>query len=409
MNDQVRELWRNVDFRKMFTSRVVSNFGNGMTPIALAFGVLDLPGGNAGSLSIVTAAHMVPLVLFMVIGGVAADRFGRALLVGGSDLLGSIFVSISALAFLTGYASVPLLAFNAFVFGVLNALWYPAFTGLMPQIVETRLLQSANALVGMGANLALTLGAATAGFLVAAFGSGWAIMIDALSFFIAGCLVFSLRHLDRDAPTDEEKNVGIITQLKDGWVEFSSRRWIVIIVVSFAFFHPAFEGFIGVMAPVRAKEVLNGARDMGFMMAGWGFGGLLGTLAALRIHVKRPLLLAVGVMPTISFWIFSMAVPMPIWFLVLTAVISGIAIDVMYANWLTTLQTYVPEEAMSRVGAYDAFGSMIFAPMGLFVAGPFTKWVGTQTALVVAGTVALVAASVPLLSREVRTLTRADQ
>ena len=409
MNDQVRELWRNVDFRKMFTSRVVSNFGNGMTPIALAFGVLDLPGGNAGSLSIVTAAHMVPLVLFMVIGGVAADRFGRALLVGGTDLLGSIFVSISALAFLTGYASVPLLAFNAFVFGVLNALWYPAFTGLMPQIVETRLLQSANALVGMGANLALTLGAATAGFLVAAFGSGWAIMIDALSFFIAGCLVFSLRHLDRDAPTDEEKNVGIITQLKDGWVEFSSRRWIVIIVVSFAFFHPAFEGFIGVMAPVRAKEVLNGARDMGFMMAGWGFGGLLGTLAALRIHVKRPLLLAVGVMPTISFWIFSMAVPMPIWFLVLTAVISGIAIDVMYANWLTTMQTYVPEEAMSRVGAYDAFGSMIFAPMGLFVAGPFTKWVGTQTALVVAGTVALVAASVPLLSREVRTLTRADQ
>ncbi|CAB4622618.1 unannotated protein [freshwater metagenome] len=409
MNDQVRELWRNVDFRKMFTSRVVSNFGNGMTPIALAFGVLDLPGGNAGSLSIVTAAHMVPLVLFMVIGGVAADRFGRALLVGGTDLLGSIFVSISALAFLTGNASVPLLAFNAFVFGVLNALWYPAFTGLMPQIVETRLLQSANALVGMGANLALTLGAATAGFLVAAFGSGWAIMIDALSFFIAGCLVFSLRHLDRDAPTDEEKNVGIITQLKDGWVEFSSRRWIVIIVVSFAFFHPAFEGFIGVMAPVRAKEVLNGARDMGFMMAGWGFGGLLGTLAALRIHVKRPLLLAVGVMPTISFWIFSMAVPMPIWFLVLTAVISGIAIDVMYANWLTTMQTYVPEEAMSRVGAYDAFGSMIFAPMGLFVAGPFTKWVGTQTALVVAGTVALVAASVPLLSREVRTLTRADQ
>ena len=409
MNDQVRELWRNVDFRKMFTSRVVSNFGNGMTPIALAFGVLDLPGGNAGSLSIVTAAHMVPLVLFMIIGGVAADRFGRALLVGGTDLLGSIFVSISAFAFLTGFASVPLLAFNGFVFGVLNALWYPAFTGLMPQIVETRLLQSANALVGMGANLALTLGAATAGFLVAAFGSGWAIMIDALSFFIAGCLVFSLRHLDRDAPTDEEKNVGIITQLKDGWFEFSSRRWIVIIVISFAFFHPAFEGFIGVMAPVRAKEVLHGARDMGFMMAGWGFGGLLGTIAALRIHVKRPLLLAVGVMPTISLWIFSMAVPMPIWFLVGTAVIGGIAIDVMYANWLTTMQTYVPEEAMSRVGAYDAFGSMIFAPMGLFVAGPFTKWVGTQTALVVAGTIALVAASVPLLSREVRTLARADQ
>ena len=408
MKDHLRELWRNADFRKMFASRVVSNFGNGMTPIALAFGVLELPGGNAGSLSIVTAAHMVPLVLFMVIGGVAADRFGRALLVGGTDLLGSVFVSLSALSFLTHHASIPLLAFNGFVFGVLNALWYPAFTGLMPQIVESRLLQSANALVGMGANLALTIGAATAGVLVAAFGSGWAIMIDALSFFIAGCLVFSLRHLDRDAPSADEKKIGVITQLKDGWVEFSSRRWIVIVVVSFAFFHPAFEGFLGVIAPVRAKEVLHGARDMGFMMAGWGFGGLLGTITAFRLRVKRPLLLAVGVMPTISIWMFAMAVPMPIWFLVGTSVVAGIAIDVMYANWLTTLQTNVPEEAMSRVGAYDAFGSMVFAPMGLFFAGPFTKLVGTRTALIVTGVVAFVAASAPLLSRDVRSLARAD-
>ena len=408
MKDHLRELWRNADFRKMFASRVVSNFGNGMTPIALAFGVLELPGGNAGSLSIVTAAHMVPLVLFMVIGGVAADRFGRALLVGGTDLLGSVFVSLSALSFLTHHASIPLLAFNGFVFGVLNALWYPAFTGLMPQIVESRLLQSANALVGMGANLALTIGAATAGVLVAAFGSGWAIMIDALSFFIAGCLVFSLRHLDRDVPSADEKKIGVITQLKDGWVEFSSRRWIVIVVVSFAFFHPAFEGFLGVIAPVRAKEVLHGARDMGFMMAGWGFGGLLGTITAFRLRVKRPLLLAVGVMPTISIWMFAMAVPMPIWFLVGTSVVAGIAIDVMYANWLTTLQTNVPEEAMSRVGAYDAFGSMVFAPMGLFFAGPFTKLVGTRTALIVTGVVAFVAASAPLLSRDVRSLARAD-
>lgn len=408
MNEQVRELWRNSDFRKMFASRVVSNIGNGMTPIALAFGVLDLPGGNAGSLSIVTAAHMIPLVLFMVIGGVAADRFGRAMLVGATDLIGSAFVAISALSFLTHHASIPLLAFNGFVFGILNALWYPAFTGLMPQIVETRLLQSANALVGMGANLALTIGAALAGVLVVAFGSGWAILIDAISFFIAGCLVFSLRHLDRDAPTEEEKAVGVITQLKDGWTEFSSRRWIVIVVVSFAFFHPAFEGFIGVIAPVRAKEVLHGARDMGFMMAGWGFGGLLGTIAALRLHVKRPLLLAVGVMPSISLWIFAMAVPMPIWFLVITAIIGGIAIDVMYANWLTVLQTHVPEEAMSRVGAYDAFGSLVFAPIGLFVAGPFTRVAGTQTALVVVGCIALVAASVPLLSHEVRTLARVE-
>lgn len=405
---QLAELWKVRDFRVLVTSRIVSNIGNGMAPIALAFGVLDLPGGNAGSLSIVTGVHMVPLVLFMIIGGAVADRFGRARIVGSCDIIGSLFVSISALAFLTGNASIPLLAFNGFIFGVLNAIWYPAFTGLTPQIVRNDLLQSANSLLGLGGNLAFTIGSATAGIVVATVGSGWAIMVDAISFLIAGLLVFSLRHLDRLPRSADEKDHGLWSELRDGWTEFSSRFWIVIVVVSFAFFHPAFEGFIAVIAPVQVKETMGGSRDMGFMLAGWGAGGLLGTLAALRFHVRRPLFLACGVMPVMSLWIFSLAIPAPLWVAVLAAIASGVAMELFYANWLTTMQTHVPEESMSRVGAYDAFGSLVLAPIGLFAAGPFTHAVGTRTALITAGTIALVATLVPLLSRQVRSLERRD-
>ena len=232
--DQLRELWKVRDFRILLSSRIVSNIGNGMAPVALAFGVLDLPGGDASSLSIVTGVHMVPLVLFMIIGGAVADRFGRARLVGSCDLIGSLFVSLSAIEFLTGSATVPLLAFNGFVFGVLNAIWYPAFTGLTPQIVKREHLQSANSILGVGGNLAFTIGSAIAGMVVAAVGSGWAIMADAVSFFIAGLLVFSLRHLDR-APRDKtEQNPGILHDLREGWTEFSSSFRIVINVVAFA-------------------------------------------------------------------------------------------------------------------------------------------------------------------------------
>lgn len=406
--DQIRELWKVRDFRKLLLSRIISNIGNGMAPVALAFGVLDLPGGDAQSLSIVTGVHMVPLVLFMVVGGAVADRFGRARLVGSCDLIGSLFVFVSALSFLTGTASIPLLAFNGFIFGVLNAIWYPAFTGLTPQIVERRHLQSANSLLGVGGNLAFTIGSAVAGILVAAVGSGWAILMDAASFFIAGILVFSLRHLDRLPREADESQHGLWSELKDGWVEFSSRSWIVITVVSFAFFHPAFEGFLAVIAPVQAKESMGGSRDMGFMLAGWGLGGILGTLVALRFRVQRPLMLACGVMPLMSLWMFSLVAPSPLWIAVLAAVIAGVALEVFYANWLTTLQTNIPEGSMSRVGAYDAFGSLVLAPVGLFLAGPFTHAVGAQTALITAGVVTLVATSTPLISREVRTLQRRD-
>lgn len=405
---QFGELWTIRDFRALFFSRVVSNVGNGMAPVALAFGVLDMPNGNAGSLSIVTGAHMVPLVLFMLVGGAVADRFGRARLVGSCDIIGSVFVSISALSFITHHPSIPLLAFNGFVFGILNAIWYPAFTGLTPQVVPKDKLQSANAVIGVGANLAITIGSAVAGIVVASVGAGWAIMVDAASFFIAGCLVFSLRHLDRQPREQDGTNRSLIAEMKEGWTEFSSRSWIVICVVSFAFFHPAFEGFLAVIAPVQVKETMGGSRDMGFMLAGWGIGGLLGTLIVFKYHARRPLLLACGVMPMISVWMFSLVFPAPLIVTIFAAVAAGTAIDVFYANWLTTLQTHVPEESMSRVGAYDAFGSLVLAPVGLFVAGPFVHAVGARPALVTAGIIALIATLIPMLSKQVRTLERRD-
>ena len=406
---ELTDIWKIPNFRRFFFARFVSNIGNGMAPIALAFGVLELPGGDAGSLSVVTTAHMIPLVLFMLVGGVAADRFGRARLVGLTDMIGAVFVSLSALSFFFDFASVPLLAFNGFVFGALNALWYPAFTGLMPQIVPTEKLQSANSSLGVGANLAYTLGASGAGIIVATFGSGWAIMVDAVSFAVAGILVFSMRALDRAAvPEDVNERQSMTTQLREGWVEFSSRQWLVIVVVAYAFFHMAFEGFLGVIAPVQVKEALNGSRDMGIMMAGWGFGSLMGTVAAFRLRPRRALLLAVGVIPVMSLWMFSLAVPLPLWFLVFTAFCAGIALDLFYANWITTLQVHIPAESMSRVGAYDAFGSLAFAPIGLFLAGPLTHAVGPRTALIVAGSIALTAALAPLFSQQVRTLDRGN-
>jgi len=404
MLGEISELWKIQAFRRLLTARVISNLGNGITPIALAFGVLSLPGSSASSLSYVTTAQMIPLVLFMLIGGVAADRFGRSQLVGITDIIGSVFVSISAIAFISGHASIPLLCFNGFVFGLLNALWYPAFSGIMPLIVPTHLLQAGNSALGVGANLGFTLGASIAGVLVSSSGSGWALLVDAATFLVAGILVLRMR-LPKNVVA-EGRSPSVIAQLREGWVEFSSRRWLVVIVSSFAFYHLAFEGFLGVLAPVQTKEALRGAKDMGYMMFAFGVGAVGGTVLALRLRPRRPLLLAVGVTPIAALWMFALAVPMPLYVLCAAACATGVAIDLMYANWMTTIQTHVPQEALSRVGSYDAFGSLAFAPVGLFLAGPFTHLVGASTALVVAGSIVVIASTVPLLVKDVRHLER---
>jgi MFS family permease len=168
----------------------------------------------------------------------------------------------------------------------------------------------------------------------------------------------------------------------------------------------AFEAFIAVLAPVHMKDEFDGARAMGTMMFGFGLGSILGTGLAFRFKPRRPLLIAVGVMPMGAAWILATGFSAPLWTLFLAAAGTGVAIDVMYANWMTTLQTNVPEEALSRVGSYDAFGSLAFAPVGLLVAGPMVHALGSRASIFIMGSIALIAVLTPLLSSEVRGLQR---
>lgn len=412
VRNEIRELGRNTRFRRLVAARVVSNLGNGLTPIALAFGVLELDGADAGSLSLVTTAQMVPLVAFLLLGGVVADRFGRSQMVGITDMVASALFLLSGLSFVFDFASIPLLCVNGFVIGILNALWYPAFSGLMPEVVPTEQLQSANSIVGLGANLSFTLGASAAGVMVSTVGPGWAIIVDAITFFVAGILVFGLR-LPEESPIPHradfgDKRLTIVAQLKEGWVEFSSRRWIVVVVCSFSFYVMAWEGFLGVLAPVQSKDELGGAGDMSLMMLGFGSGAIVGTLVALRVRPKHPMRLAVMVMPTLALWMFALAVPLPLWMLFLAAFLTGIEFDLFYALWITSLQTHVPDEALSRVGSYDAFGSTLFAPLGLFLAGPLAHWVGVRPTMIGAGVIVVVVSLVALSSKSVRSLERLD-
>jgi predicted MFS family arabinose efflux permease len=274
----------------------------------------------------------------------------------------------------------------------------------MPLIVPTPRLQSANAAVGIGSNVGFILGASVAGVIVGSAGAGWAILVDAFTFMVAGILVYGLRLPRPDS--NPEGTSSMATQLREGWHEFASRRWLVTVTGCFVFLQMSLEGFLGVMAPVQTKEALHGARDMGVMMSGFGVGALAGTVMAMKLRPRRPLLLAIGVMPAIGVWMFALSFPAPLWVLVLAAMAAGAALDLMYAFWTTTIQSNVPDDVLSRVNSYDAFGALVFAPIGLLLAGPFTRAVGASTALVVAGSIALVAALAPLLSSDVRRLER---
>lgn len=405
MFDDLRRLWSNPRYRLLFLARLVSNIGNGMTPIALAFGVLSLPGADATDLSYVTTSQMVPVVIFLLVGGVLADRVGRARLVGGTDIVGSVVVATNGILFITHEASVLLLCITGAIFGVLVALWYPAFSGLMPEVVPPDQLQPANSLVGFASNIGFTIGASTAGVIVSTVGSGWAILVDALTFFVAGVLVWQLRTERPTQAAASESGETIWSQMRDGWFEFRSRTWLVVIVGTFTLTNMCFEGFLGVLAPLQMKEEFGGARDMGWMMFAWGAGSIAGVIVSMRVRVRHPLRLAMTAVPFIGVWMLVTAVAAPLPIVMFSAFLAGVALDLFFVMWMTTFQRHVPEESLSRVGSFDAFGSTVFAPVGLFLAGPTATWIGTEPTLVVAGVVTISACLGALGSRSVRDLT----
>ena len=395
-----RVLLANVQFRRLFFARTISNIGNGVAPIAIAFGVLSLPGATPTSLSIVLAAQAIPLVLVLPVGGVVADRLGRAKVIAITDLILSAFVMLTAALFLTGTATVPLLALIGAISGCLNALWWPAMSGLVPEVVDDEHLQPANAFVSVASNAGLIAGNAIGGVLVALIGSGWAIAVDSVSFIIAGLLVFSMR----DVSSRHSSGESTFADLAHGWRVFWSYRWVVVIVGAFSFVIMVWRGAEEVMGPVLAREVYGGAAGWAFIMVFQSVGLLLGAVVASKLRVRRPLVVGMVAMLTLPLWLATLAFELPIGWVALGSFACGVSLELLAVWWFTAMQTNIPRDALSRVSAYDAMGSLMFGPIGLAISGPLIVSVGANEAFLIAAAVATAAILGSLLFRSVRQL-----
>jgi len=400
MRRELQDLHSHSGFTALATSRFISNVGNGISPVALAFGVLALPGATGKDLSFVMAARMFPMIALMLFGGVVGDRYKRNRIVGGADIIGSGFAAISAISLIVNHSSVFLLALMGALFGILNALWWPAMSGVLPEVLPKEKLQHGNAVIALTTNIGYVVGALLGGVLVTAFGSGWALLVDAISFLIAGIIVWNL-----DLPKIVRENVNNVFQdLKSGWHEFISRSWVVAVVVAFAVVNLAYESLLQILGPLNFSKLDDGPQFWSFNLAALTAGMLLGSIISLKVHFSRPLLFAMLIISATAIWDFSLALSAPLWISLLCAFLAGIAVDIFMVVWNTSLQSHIPEESYSRVVAYDALGSYGLSPIGIAAAGPLAELFGVSTMLFMTGALTLTAALATLTVKSVREL-----
>jgi MFS family permease len=391
--------------KRLFIARFISNFGNGMGPIALAFGILALPNGSANMLGLVLGTTTVVFLIMAPFGGVIADKYGRARMVGLTDMAAGLVLLIQVAYFATGDVPLAVLLITNGFFGLMWGIFWPAFSGLMPAVLPEAGLQKGNALNAFMTNAGVILGAAAAGLLIDVFGVAFTLAIDAASFFISGLMIFTFRHL---TPRAQHTENTMLDDLLHGWKVFLSFRWIVIIVGAFSFIVMCWAAAENVLGPLIALEHFNGPKSWSFVITAESAGLIVGSIIAIKVKPKYPLRFLMLSSFTITFYIWSLAKPQSLLMIAFGAFLFGITLDLWGTLWSTALQRKVPRDSLSRVSSFDAMGSMMFRPIGLAISAPLSTLLGIENFLQILAAITVVAIIVPLLDPQVRNMSYED-
>ncbi len=398
---QTREVLAHKYVKRLFLARFISNYGNGMGPIALAFGILGLPNGSANLLGLVLGTTTVLFLIMAPFGGVIADKYGRARMVGLTDMAAGLVLIVQAGYFTTGNVPIAVLLIVNGTFGILWGIFWPAFSGVIPAVLPEAGLQKGNALNQLLTNSGMIFGAASAGIFIDIFGVATTLAIDAASFFISGLLIYTFRHLTPRVTGTENS---MLTDLRYGWGVFLSFKWIVNLVFAWSFIVMCWAAAENILGPLIALEHFNGAKSWSFVITAESIGLIVGSFIAIKIKVKYPLRFLQLTSFSVTFYIFALAKPQSLLVIAFGAFLFGITLDLWGTLWNTALQRKVPRDVLSRVSSFDAMGSMMFRPIGLAIAGPLSSLFGITNFIYILAALSVVAVAAPLFSAEVRNM-----
>ncbi|MER7411311.1 MULTISPECIES: MFS transporter [Streptomyces] len=372
------EVLREANFRIFFAGYTTSMLGTSMATVALSFAVLEATG-SLSDLSFVMAARIVPMVVFLLGGGILGDRLPRRMIMLCSDWLRALTQGSLAVLLMTGSAQLWQLLLLAALGGVGEAFFKPSFDGLVPHVVSAPRLPDANTMLGLGNSVASVAGPALAGLLVTLVSPATVLLVDAGTYALCALFLMRLRVPESRAASTP----GLLTELRAGWGLFTGHRWLWIVTLQFTMFNFVVWAPYLVLGPAAADATYTGASSWGTIVSVYGAGSILGALFLLGRRPNRPLLITTLVTVLWAAPSAALAAQAPLVVVCAGALSAGVANSVFNALWMTTIQQHVPQDALSRVMSYVSFGAYSIGPLGLALAGPVAEHTSISAVLAV--------------------------
>jgi hypothetical protein len=380
------------DFRLLWIGSTVSFIGDGIYVVAMALQVLEL-SNRAGTLAYVGIAWATPQVVLSLVSGALSDRIDRRRMMIAGDLIRLVAMSAIGLLSIFGILNIPVLVALVVVFGVGQASFGPSFSAITPSIVPAHLLVEANGLGQFVRPVALLMiGPLFGGLLVAAFGPGWAFIIDGATFAWSAVMIFAMT-VRTSTRTGASVNA-VWQEMKEGLRYVLGNRWLAVAMFGATISLFVVWGPWETLVPFIVKNdlVADPADEGLFLGLVFGAGGVGALLAGLVMGQRstlprKPILVlyaswALGMFMTAGFGIVT-----EVWQAMIVSFVAEGSIGVLLVIWFTLLQRLVPTDMLGRVTSLDWMITLAGVPLSFAVVGPAADAFGADAVMIWAGAI----------------------
>ena len=356
----------------------VSVFGSGLWAVAMVARVMEL-GGSAVDLSLVTAAGAVGMVVFVLVGGVAADRFRLTVILRCVEVTNLVTATTIVVLTWTDTLALWHLGVAAFVFSGAVGFFYPAYSAALPRILPVHQLLAANGVEGTARPLLqLAAGPAVGGALTGLALPGASVLAIAVCHAVALVFMLRLRLPERggDAAQDAAASQSsMLREMLEGFQYCVRTPWLLwtLLWAMTAIF--LFMGPLEVLVPFLVVDRLGGTvADYGAMLGLYGISTAVGSSVMASLQLPRKYLTTMiwlwgfGTLPfglvgmTGSWWVMAGAL-----------CVFGATGGAGQVIWGTLLQRRVPSHMLGRISSLDFFVSLLLMPISMAVAGPVSQ------------------------------------
>ncbi|MDY6999631.1 MAG: tetracycline efflux MFS transporter Tet(V) [Actinomycetota bacterium] len=374
------------EYRLLMAAVTLSIFAEGMWAVVMALQVIALDN-DPSSLSLVAACLGTGLVAFVLVGGLAADRFDQRTIIIVVEAVNTAVVTAIAVLGINGSLRIWHMAAGAAALGVAAAFFFPAYSALLPRILPADQLLAANGVEGVVRPVfQRAVGPAVAGLLVGAtFPSLGASAVAVL--FGTGLFLLAATRPPLREPAAQQVQPKLLQDLNEGFRFVLGTPWLLWTLLFASIFVLVVLGPIEVLLPfVVSERFANGERAFGLILACFGMGSALGALAVSSRRLPRrylTVMMAMWGVGSVPLAVVGVTSSFPL--MAAATFVVGLTDGAGMVIWGTLLMRRVPASMLGRVSSLDFFVSLAFMPVSFAVVGPLSKVISMQTIFLAAG------------------------